>query len=93
MPAKRHRILILGGTGEARRLACLAVEKLPKNVEVISSYAGRTARPLDPPGTVREGGFGGADGPESAAAGTAVTCVLSTFHISFHERSGERSSS
>ena len=62
MPTEHRRILILGGTGDARRLAGLAVETLPDNVEIISSFAGLTARPQDPPGTVREGGFGGADG-------------------------------
>ena len=80
MPAKRRRILILGGTGEARRLACLAVENLPKNVEVISSYAGRTARPLDPPGTVREGGFGGADGLAKYLKEAAIDMVIDATH-------------
>ncbi len=80
MPAKRRRILILGGTGEARRLACLAVENLPNNVEVISSYAGRTARPLDPPGTVREGGFGGADGLEKYLIEAAIDMVIDATH-------------
>ena len=80
MPAERRRILILGGTGEARRLACLAVENLPNNVEVISSYAGRTARPLDPPGTVREGGFGGADGLEKYLKEAAIDMVIDATH-------------
>lgn len=53
------RVLILGGTGEARRLADLLVAR---GVEVVSSLAGRTAEPVLPEGEVRRGGFGGADG-------------------------------
>jgi precorrin-6A/cobalt-precorrin-6A reductase len=53
------RVLVLGGTGEARRLAAALVED---GVEVISSLAGRVAEPVFPPGEVRVGGFGGAAG-------------------------------
>ncbi|MFF7631527.1 cobalt-precorrin-6A reductase [Kitasatospora sp. NPDC008050] len=55
----RH-ILILGGTTEGRRLA----EELAKapGVRVTSSLAGRVSEPRLPPGEVRVGGFGGADG-------------------------------
>jgi precorrin-6A/cobalt-precorrin-6A reductase len=50
------RILILGGTAEARELAEeLAAAGLP----VISSLAGRVSRPRLPTGEVRVGGFGG----------------------------------
>jgi precorrin-6A/cobalt-precorrin-6A reductase len=50
-------VLILGGTTEARSLA----GSLP-GFTVISSLAGRTRMPLLPPGEVRIGGFGGAEG-------------------------------
>ncbi|MGK5678395.1 cobalt-precorrin-6A reductase [Actinoplanes sp. URMC 104] len=50
-------MLILGGTSEARALA----GSLP-GTTVITSLAGRTSSPLLPPGEVRIGGFGGADG-------------------------------
>jgi precorrin-6A/cobalt-precorrin-6A reductase len=53
------RVLILGGTGEARRLATALVAE---GVEVLSSLAGRVADPVVPPGEVRIGGFGGAAG-------------------------------
>lgn len=53
------RILILGGTGEARRLASAL---LAQGHDVTSSLAGRTSAPLLPQGEVRIGGFGGADG-------------------------------
>ncbi|MFE7131846.1 cobalt-precorrin-6A reductase [Streptomyces sp. NPDC057638] len=54
------RVLVLGGTTEARRLAEL-LEPLA-GVEVTSSLAGRVAAPRLPVGAVRIGGFGGADG-------------------------------
>ncbi|MDQ1661582.1 MAG: precorrin-6A/cobalt-precorrin-6A reductase [Blastococcus sp.] len=53
------RVLVLGGTGEARRLAAAL---LKEGVDVLSSLAGRVADPLLPPGEVRIGGFGGAAG-------------------------------
>ncbi len=53
------QVLLLGGTGEARRLAAALVAG---GVDVLSSLAGRVADPLLPQGPVRLGGFGGADG-------------------------------
>jgi precorrin-6A/cobalt-precorrin-6A reductase len=53
------QVLLLGGTGEARRLAAALVTG---GVDVLSSLAGRVADPLLPQGRVRLGGFGGADG-------------------------------
>jgi precorrin-6A/cobalt-precorrin-6A reductase len=54
------RILILGGTTEARELA----ERLAKraDLEVAVSLAGRTKAPAPQPVPVRSGGFGGAAG-------------------------------
>ena len=52
------RILLLGGTAEARALAA----RLHPDVEVISSLAGRVPDPALPVGEVRIGGFGGVDG-------------------------------
>ncbi|MFF5081273.1 cobalt-precorrin-6A reductase [Actinoplanes sp. NPDC000266] len=52
------RVLILGGTTEARALAAT----LHPAHTVITSLAGRTSAPLLPPGEVRIGGFGGVDG-------------------------------
>ncbi|GAB3709948.1 hypothetical protein GCM10027590_02090 [Nocardiopsis nanhaiensis] len=57
------RVLILGGTSEARELAALLVEA---GVHVTSSLAGRVARPRLPVGEVRIGGFGGVDGLRAA---------------------------
>lgn len=55
------RVLILGGTAEAR---ALAAELQERGTDVISSLAGRVARPRLPVGAVRIGGFGG---PEKLA--------------------------
>jgi len=52
------RILILGGTAEARELAA---ELHGRGHHVITSLAGRVARPRLPAGEVRIGGFGGPD--------------------------------
>ena len=57
------RILILGGTAEARALAGLAGRRaMARALDVVTSLAGRTARPLPLAGRVRRGGFGGAAG-------------------------------
>ncbi|MFM9370482.1 cobalt-precorrin-6A reductase [Streptomyces sp. Da 82-17] len=53
-------VLILGGTTEARRLAEL-LHGTP-GLTVTNSLAGRVASPRLPPGEVRVGGFGGAEG-------------------------------
>src|SRR5262249_51147659 len=54
------RVLILGGTTEARRLA----ERLAprRDLAVTLSLAGRTSNPVPHPVPVRIGGFGGAEG-------------------------------
>jgi precorrin-6A/cobalt-precorrin-6A reductase len=61
-PDGRSRLLILGGTGEARALASRLVDAYPQQLEIITSMAGRTARPLAVAGRVRRGGFGGEAG-------------------------------
>jgi len=55
-----HRILILGGTTEARQLAGKLVRR--KDFSVTLSLAGRTESPVAQGVPVRVGGFGGADG-------------------------------
>ena len=63
------RVLLLGGTGEARDLAAALVED---GVDVVSSLAGRVQRPRLPVGETRVGGFGGADGLQQALDGYDV---------------------
>jgi precorrin-6A/cobalt-precorrin-6A reductase len=54
------RLLVLGGTGDAVKLASLAID-LP-GLTVITSLAGRTSAPKSLVGEVRIGGFGGEAG-------------------------------
>jgi precorrin-6A/cobalt-precorrin-6A reductase len=58
------RVLLLGGTGEARDLAAALVQD---GHDVTTSLAGRVARPRLPVGDVRIGGFGGVDGLRAEA--------------------------
>ena len=55
----RKRILILGGTSDARKLA---VELIAAGHETVTSLAGVTHAPVVPDGEVRVGGFGGEEG-------------------------------
>ncbi|MEV4151070.1 cobalt-precorrin-6A reductase [Amycolatopsis sp. NPDC049691] len=77
-------ILILGGTGEARNLA---EELVKSDVRVVSSLAGRVARPRLPAGEVRVGGFGGPDGLAAWLRENDVTAVVDATHP-FAERIG-----
>jgi len=70
-------VLILGGTGEARRLAA---ELHAAGVPVLSSLAGRVSRPALPDGPVRVGGFGGAAGLADFLRATRVTGVVDATH-------------
>lgn len=71
------KLLILGGTGEARDLA----ERLvASDHEVITSLAGRVARPRLPVGEVRIGGFGGVSGLASWLAAHRIDAVVDATH-------------
>jgi precorrin-6A/cobalt-precorrin-6A reductase len=70
------RILLLGGTSEARALAA----RLHPDVEVISSLAGRVPNPALPVGDVRVGGFGGVDGLRRWLSEAAVDAVVDATH-------------
>lgn len=59
------RLLLLGGTSEARELA---TELVAAGIDVTSSLAGRVARPGLPVGKVRIGGFGGVPGLRAVLA-------------------------
>ena len=80
MQYKRRRILILGGTGEGRKLATRAFQTFQKDVEIISSYAGRTKRTKTPPGTIREGGFGGIDGLKTFIIDQSIDVLIDATH-------------
>jgi precorrin-6A/cobalt-precorrin-6A reductase len=70
------RVLLLGGTAEARALA----EELHPDVDVISSLAGRVPDPALPVGQVRIGGFGGVDGLRDWLVGNDITAVVDATH-------------
>jgi precorrin-6A/cobalt-precorrin-6A reductase len=72
------RILILGGTTEARHIA----ERLaPRaDLEVTLSLAGRTAAPAAQPVPVRVGGFGGAEGLAAWLAAQGIDVVIDATH-------------
>lgn len=70
-------VLILGGTGEARELAALLVDR---GLRVVSSLAGRVSAPRLPVGEVRIGGFGGVDGLATYLRETGVRAVVDATH-------------
>ena len=70
------RVLLLGGTGEARALAA----RLHPDVPVISSLAGRVPDPALPIGEVRIGGFGGVQGLAEWLRGNDITTVVDATH-------------
>jgi len=71
------RILILGGTGEARELAAALTAA---GVDVLSSLAGRVSQPRLPAGPVRIGGFGGPAGLAAFLRDEAITGVIDATH-------------
>jgi precorrin-6A/cobalt-precorrin-6A reductase len=72
------RVLVLGGTSEARALAA-ALERDPA-VDVTSSLAGRVARPALPEGRTRVGGFGGAPGLARWLVQEGVSLLVDATH-------------
>ena len=74
----KHRILILGGTGEAVDLARLLEPR--KEFDVVTSLAGRTRRPAAIPGHVRTGGFGGVAGLAAYLEAEGVDAVVDATH-------------
>lgn len=71
------RLLLLGGTTEARHLAeALAAAR----VDAIYSYAGRTQAPLPQPLPTRVGGFGGVAGLRDWLVAQRITHVVDATH-------------
>jgi precorrin-6A/cobalt-precorrin-6A reductase len=71
------RILILGGTAEAR---AIAQDLDGAGVPVVSTLAGRVAAPRLPPGEVRIGGFGGPEKLAEWLAEERITAVVDATH-------------
>jgi precorrin-6A/cobalt-precorrin-6A reductase len=70
------RVLLLGGTAEARTLAA----RLHPGVDVISSLAGRVPDPALPVGEVRIGGFGGVEGLRTWLSDHPLDAVVDATH-------------
>jgi precorrin-6A/cobalt-precorrin-6A reductase len=70
------RVLLLGGTAEARALA----ERVHPQVDIISSLAGRVPDPALPVGPVRIGGFGGVDGLRRWLQAERIDAVVDATH-------------
>jgi precorrin-6A/cobalt-precorrin-6A reductase len=76
--ARPIRILILGGTAEARALAQSLAGR--SEFEAIVSLAGRTAEPLLQAAPVRSGGFGGAKGLASYLNDNQIDVLIDATH-------------
>jgi precorrin-6A/cobalt-precorrin-6A reductase len=70
-------VLILGGTAEARELAELLIGR---DFRPTTSMAGVTSDPILPPGNVRRGGFGGAQGMVRFLNGGAFIAIADAAH-------------
>jgi precorrin-6A/cobalt-precorrin-6A reductase len=75
------RLLLLGGTAEARALADRLVRGADElGLDVVSSLAGAVAAPRLPAGKVRVGGFGGVPGLRRYLADETVDLVVDATH-------------
>src|SRR5262249_34951470 len=74
----QRRILILGGTAEARQLAARLAPRA--DLAVTLSLAGRTASPAPQPVPVRSGGFGGADGLADYLSAARIDALIDATH-------------
>ena len=72
------RVLILGGTAEARVLAAALADR--RDVQCVSSLAGRVSRPRLPVGPVRIGGFGGPDSLADWLRANGIGAVIDATH-------------
>ncbi|WP_429954173.1 cobalt-precorrin-6A reductase [Agrobacterium vitis] len=78
MPSPPERILILGGTAEAAKLAAELAGQ--GEAFVITALAGRTEYPASLAGDVRIGGFGGVDGMVAYLRSEGITRVIDATH-------------
>lgn len=85
------RLLLLGGTAEARLLAKAAQEAFGTRLTVITSLAGRLPESPAPVGLLRVGGFGGAEGMADYLCAERIDLAIDATHpfaatISAHAR-------
>ena len=74
---RNRKILILGGTGDALKLAKVLIAT---GYDVITSLAGVTQAPRLPEGHIRRGGFGGADGMADYLMSEGIAAVVDATH-------------
>ncbi|KNY14927.1 cobalt-precorrin-6X reductase [Shinella sp. SUS2] len=74
----KRRILILGGTAEARNLAGVLADRT--DLAVTLSLAGRTLDPAPQPVPVRTGGFGGVEGLSAHLRDEAIDLLIDATH-------------
>jgi precorrin-6A/cobalt-precorrin-6A reductase len=72
------RLLILGGTGDAVKLAAQTV--LISGLETITSLAGRTSEPSTVTGVIRVGGFGGEAGLVEYLRSNSIDLLIDATH-------------
>jgi precorrin-6A/cobalt-precorrin-6A reductase len=72
------KVLILGGTTEARQLAARLAQRA--GLDVTLSLAGRTASPVPHAVPIRVGGFGGAEGLADHLAAEHVDALIDATH-------------
>jgi precorrin-6A/cobalt-precorrin-6A reductase len=77
-PARPLRVLILGGTADANRLAAALAND--SRIDAVLSYAGRTENPTPPPISWRLGGFGGIDGLVAYLRAENIARVIDATH-------------
>ena len=73
-----HRILILGGTAEARQIAAALAAR--GDCDVVLSLAGRTGNPVGQGVPVRVGGFGGAEGLAAYLRENGIVLLVDATH-------------
>ncbi len=74
------KLLILGGTSDAVALAHALIRHFGDRLTVISSLAGVTYSPVQVPGVVRRGGFGGVDGLVDYLRSEGIGLVVDASH-------------
>ena len=75
---ERRKVLILGGTREARELATLLSEDA--RFSIVTSLAGATNHPAEIAGHVRRGGFGGAGGLADYLTASHIDLLVDATH-------------
>jgi len=80
MTLRKPTLLILGGTGDARRLARAAEAELGDRLRIVSSLAGSTRNPAKVGGEVRVGGFGGVEGLAGYIRDNGVAFLIDATH-------------